>query len=189
LGELARSGRPSKDLITIVRPFLEKISNQTRETAFLAVPSGDQIVFIDKVEPMQAIRYSAQIGTRRPLYCTAHGKIALASRSETDLERYIAMTRFEARTDKTIVDPAALRKELAKVRRQGFSISDGEFTQEAYGISVGLVAGSHGELIGMISAVGPTSRMRPQRREFASLLTELARQISVQCAELATVQA
>jgi DNA-binding IclR family transcriptional regulator len=181
---LGRSAGESKSLIGVVRPWLERISRETSETAFLAVPINDQIVFADKVEPSQAIRYSAQIGTRRPLYCTAHGKVVLACKSAAEFAAYLANTPLEARTAKTIVDAAQLQKELDKIRKQGFSVSDGEFIVDAYGISVPLVAGVGGPLIGMISAVGPTSRMKPRRREIAQLLIDIAASLRSECTNI-----
>jgi DNA-binding IclR family transcriptional regulator len=181
---LAQHAAPSRSLTGVVHPWLERISRETSETAFLAVPFGDQIVFIDKVEPSQVIRYSAQIGTRRPLYCTAHGKVVLATRSAKELEAYIASTPLEAHTARTIVEPAALRKEMERIRKQGFSVSDGEFNAEAYGISVPVAAGRGGPLIGMISAVGPTPRMKPRRNEVAQLLLGIAASLSAECANV-----
>ena len=183
---LAEKAMESKNLIGIVHPWLERISRETSETAFLAVPVGEQIVFIDKVEPSQVIRYFAQIGTRRPLYCTAHGKIVLACKTPLALEAYLANTPLEARTSKTIVERAALLKELERIRKQNYSVSDGEFNADAYAISVPVTAGLNGQLIGMVSAVGPKARMKPKRIELAKLMLEIAEKLSAECANVET---
>lgn len=184
LATLAQHGGESRSLIAVAHLSLERISRDTGETAFLAVPLGDQILFVDKVESLQAIRYSAQIGTQRALYCTAHGKIALACMSAKELDAYLARTTLRAHTAKTIVDRAQLRKEVERIRKQGFAVSDEEFSTDAYGISVPLAAGTGGPLVGMISAVGPMSRMKPRRREVSQLLLGIAATLSAECAHV-----
>jgi DNA-binding IclR family transcriptional regulator len=181
VNDLARSYRPPRNLIDVAHRWLEQVSAKTHETAFLAVAGDAHIAFVDKVEPSQAIRYSAQIGTRRPLYCTAHGKLALALRPEPEIARYLAATDLKPLTERTIVSADALRRELAKIRRQGFATSEGEFSADAYSISAPVRAGAKGPLIAMISAVGPTSRLRPQRHEIAQLMLAVAAKLSLQC--------
>jgi DNA-binding IclR family transcriptional regulator len=181
VSELARAYRPPRNLIELAHRWLEQVSAKTNETAFLAVPGDAHIAFVDKVEPTQAIRYSAQIGTRRPLYCTAHGKLALALRPDAEITRYLASTPLKALTDKTITSVDALRRELARIRRQGFATSDGEFSADAYSLSAPVRAGTDGPLIAMISAVGPTARLRPRRHEIADLMLSVAGQLSAQC--------
>jgi DNA-binding IclR family transcriptional regulator len=62
---------------------------------------------------------SAQLGTRRPLHCTALGKAYLAALPGQELEARLTgleMTRFMT---STITDPAALEAELDRVRERG----------------------------------------------------------------------
>ena len=184
--DLARARAPAKDLISRIRPFLEQVASRTEETALLSVISGDEIVFIDKVESTQAIRYTVDVGTRRPLYCSAHGKVALAAFQDDAVERYLQRTRLTAFTEKTIVDATTLRRMLAKIRRQGFAASDGEFIFDVYSVSAPLLKRRDGMPLGMISAVGPLSRVKPRREAIASLLVERARAASNECFDLAS---
>jgi DNA-binding IclR family transcriptional regulator len=181
VGTLAQSTGESKTLIGLVHPVLERISRETAETAFLAVPSGDRIVFLDKVESPHTIRYSAQIGTQRELYCTAHGKLVLACMTEEEFSAYLARTTMQAHSASTIVDPAELRKEIGRIRKRGYSVSNGEYSAEAFGLSAPVFRGLGGPLIGMISAVGPLPRMKPRRQEVAQLLLSIAASLSVEC--------
>jgi IclR family acetate operon transcriptional repressor len=185
--DLARARAPSQELIPRLRPFLEEIAARTGETALLSVVSGDEIVFIDKVESPQAIRYTVQVGTRRPMYCSAHGKVALAALSNDEVEGYLLRTPLTAQTAKTIVDSAALKRELARIQRLGHAMSDGEFILDVFSVSVPLLRRGDGVPLGMISAVGPMPRIKPNRRMIASLLMELASRASDDCRDLAGV--
>jgi DNA-binding IclR family transcriptional regulator len=182
--ELARARAPSKDLSARLRPYLEQLASQTGETALLSVVSGDQIVFLNKAESPQAIRYTVEVGTRRPLYCSAHGKVALAAFSEDELDRYLDRTPLTAFTDRTIVDGTRLKRELSKIRRQGFATSDGEFIPDVYSVSAPLLPRDDGMPSGMISVVGPLARVKANRLAIASLLTSCARAASEACQDL-----
>ena len=175
--EWSNALHPPRDLTTVAKPLLARIVAQVNETAFLVVPSEDQIVYVDKVEASQAIRFSAHIGTRRPLYCTAHGKVVLASRSDEWIERYLARTKLKRETAKTITDPDVLLREIAKIRRQGYGVSDGEFSVDAYGLSAPIYDAAH-EVAAMLSTTGPTARMKPRKKEIAEFLIQLAAEAS-----------
>lgn len=62
----------------MARPFLLDLARVTGETVFLSVVEREEVLYIDKVDSTQAIRYIADIGTRRPLHCTSVGKLYLA---------------------------------------------------------------------------------------------------------------
>lgn len=182
--ELAQVRAPARDLITRVRPMLEKLGQGTGETAMLSVLSDDEIVFVDKVESPQAVRYTVQVGTRRPLYCSAHGKVVLATFSDDALQRYLQRVPLAPRTDKTVVDEAQLRRELARIRQQGFAASDGEFIADVYSLSAPVGQRADGTPVAMLSVVGPLARTKPARKGNATLLLACARAAGAECAGL-----
>lgn len=182
--ELAQRRSSSMDLIARVRPFLEDVAARTGETCFLSVPSGDEIVFVDKVESTQAIRYSIQLGTRRPLYCSAHGKVVLASLDDEAFDAYVMRTKLKPITDKTIVERAKLERAVARIRQLGYAVSDGEFIDNVYSISAPLRAAANGLPLGMISAVGPTSRVKPRRQHVVAVLQDCVASANRECADL-----
>ena len=77
---LAMAALSNRELPELARPFLEDLVAKSGETALLATMAGDAeaAVYIDKVESQNPIRYGARIGERRPLYCSAIGKLLLA---------------------------------------------------------------------------------------------------------------
>ncbi|MER5866447.1 IclR family transcriptional regulator [Kitasatospora sp. NPDC002040] len=107
-------------------PELAALSATTAATADLAIRSGGHAVILvgGSVQP------STGLGLRRPLHSTALGKVLLAwaRPGEDDLT---ALPPLDARTDRTIVDPAVLAAELDRVRAAGYALNDGE---SAYGV-------------------------------------------------------
>ncbi|WP_275430144.1 IclR family transcriptional regulator domain-containing protein, partial [Serratia marcescens] len=75
----------------------------TNETVQMAILAETSIVYIAKIEPLDApLRINTQIGTRRPVHCTALGKVLTAWRDPAEVDAIIGeagLTRF---TDATI---------------------------------------------------------------------------------------
>ena len=87
-----------------------------------------------------------------PIHCTADGKVLLA---------YAAVTtgrgRLKRCTDRTIVDPAALGRELDDVRERGFAVSEGEFEPGLVGLAAPVW--QDGSCIAALCVSGPQYRL------------------------------
>ena len=93
---------------------------------------GDAVVYIHKEEGTVAVKMTAQLGSRRPLHCTALGKAYLAALPDQELEARLAgleLTRFTA---STITDPAAMAAELGRVRERGWAVDAEEVEEGVY---------------------------------------------------------
>ena len=70
------------------------------------------------------------VGTQLEAYCTALGKVLLAALDERALEAFLLDGELIPLTERTITDPAALRVELEKVRREALARDDREVLDE-----------------------------------------------------------
>ena len=61
-----------------------------------------------------------------PAYCTANGRVMLATLPDAALEACLAALAPEALTEYTIVDPAGLLAEVRRVRAQGYALVNQE---------------------------------------------------------------
>ena len=146
----------------LVRPHLEQLAAETRETAFLAVPSQDGIVYLDKVQSDQQLQLYVELGTRRPLHCTGLGKAILAFQSQAQRDRFLTTARLEARTPHTITDPLLLSIELERIREQGYATDREEILPGVHCIAVPLLNYA-GTVVGGISIAGATPRIGTER--------------------------
>jgi DNA-binding IclR family transcriptional regulator len=123
------------------------------------------------------VKMSAQLGSRRPLHCTALGKAYLAALPPRELEVRLAgleLTRFTAAT---ITDPAALGAELDRVRRRGWAVDDEEVEEGVY--CLGAAVRDHRRLaVAAISVAGPAYRVRAKATQTGALVAETAAAIS-----------
>jgi DNA-binding IclR family transcriptional regulator len=105
---------------------LKRLRDLTGETVHLAVPNGTSMVYIEKLESPSAVRMASRIGTSVSLHSTAVGKAYLAALDDKTfrgLIKGLSMTRY---TDKTTVEPAALRAQIEQTRERGWSVDNEE---------------------------------------------------------------
>lgn len=115
------------DLRDKAKPYLKELANTYNVNAHLAVLYDWKVMYLHREEGYPSVIIKEVVGQRVPAYCTALGKVLLASLEERDLEAYLAQEELKPLTPKTISDPLRLREELKRVREQGYAIDDEEF--------------------------------------------------------------
>ena len=157
---LAMRATDGRELIELARPWLLELSKVTGETAVLGAiaPDDDVVVYLDKMESSQPIRYAVNVGERRELYCTAIGKILLAHFPTEKLERYLSTRPLTRYTDSTLCETQLLRAELERIRAEGIGHNRGERVRDANGVAAA-VFGSDGRPVAGLLIAGPARRM------------------------------
>jgi DNA-binding IclR family transcriptional regulator len=176
---LAMAVLSNRELPEMARPFLEDLAATSGETALLATMAGDApaAVYIDKVESQNTVRYTARIGERRPLYCSAIGKLLLAYLTPAKRQEYLKTTRLKALTPKTPVSRAVLRRELDEIRSTGLSVSVDEIAQGAAGMAAPIFD-RHGQVVAGLVLGAPSQRVLAEQPRLAALVIESARELS-----------
>ena len=111
------------DLRDIAHEYLVSIMRKTGETVHLILKDGFEGVYIDKVEGEHSLPMVSRVGMKTDLYSTASGKAILAFLPSKELEEYLHLVELKPKTPNTITDPGALKRELTKVRKQGYAIA------------------------------------------------------------------
>jgi DNA-binding IclR family transcriptional regulator len=139
-----------------VTPLLHRLVHETGETAHFAALDGDRVVYLAKVDSPHPIRMFSQAGWRGPLHATGVGKVLLAF-AEARLQTQICEQQLQQFTPHTIVDAEKLRRELARIHKQGYAIDADELIMGLTCVAVPVV--SAGQVRGAVSVAGPTSRL------------------------------
>jgi IclR family KDG regulon transcriptional repressor len=149
------------------QPFLQHLVTITGETVHLNIIEGTDRVCIDTLEPPQALKASMPIGSRSPLYAGGSSKCLLAFCPPELREQYLKETTVLSRfTDRTVTDPAVLRRELARIAAQGYAESLGERNRGLGSLSAP-VFDHHGRLLASLSLAMPEIRYLDRaHREF-----------------------
>jgi IclR family acetate operon transcriptional repressor len=108
-------------------PMLRELHAELGHTVHLALLSGDEAVYVEKLEnPQGAYQTASRVGGRMPLHCTAIGKAILAELPAADVRGILARRPPERRTPNTLTSVPAVEQELERIRRRGFAVDDEE---------------------------------------------------------------
>lgn len=103
---------------------IKQLSEETGETTHAVILENRYVIFIAKHRGVQEVSAALNIGFKLAAHATAGGKMMLSSLAEEELERRLAGVTLEKYTEYTNVSYTKLRKELVKIRRQGFAIDN-----------------------------------------------------------------
>lgn len=174
LGALVRQ---RMNLSNEARPHIFALREATNETVRLALLDGHEIMYIYDLESTQAIRTRANLGDRKPAFCSAEGRIMLAFQ-EPSVQQRILARGLKARTPKTDIDPAHVRTALVQARHNGYAIED---EQCEIGM-ISLAAPIHdaeGQVVASVGIAGPRQRLDDAAiKAFAPLVVQTAAVIS-----------
>lgn len=144
------------DLVRIASPILERLRDETGETASLFRVERTFRVCVAMAETEHALRRELHVGKLLPLHAGSSGKVLLAG--DPQLAQQVLAEPLESFTQATVTDPQELREQIARTKRDGYSVSWDEQDEGAIGVSVPVHGAAH-NLIGALSISGPTSRI------------------------------
>ena len=151
---LGQSYLESARLPRVVQPFLQRVTAGTQEIAYVSVMDGDDIVYVARNGSNRSMNTGFVLGSRVQAQVTAAGLLMLALRDPDWLERWLAEHELKAYTSHTIANKDRLRLELARIRQQGWAVSEQQLELNYRGIGVPLMD-HHGDLVGALSVTMP----------------------------------
>jgi IclR family acetate operon transcriptional repressor len=158
-------------------PVMEDLRRRIDETIHLAIPEGDKVVLIERLETSKPVRIVLPLGMSLPLHASAHGKAVLAAGSAAMVEQLLA-GGLPQYTDTTIADPGELLAELEEIRERGYSTNGGEWRSDVSAVAAAVVDDT-GHPVASISINVPTSRMTDvSRSAYGALVRETAAAVS-----------
>lgn len=111
----------------MVRPVVEYIASRSEEHASVGVIDDDELVYIARSNHTPFSSTSVRLGERVPVYCTAGGRLWLASLPESECIAVLQRLRREQRTPYTTTGIPELMDKIAEVRQQGYATVEKEF--------------------------------------------------------------
>lgn len=154
---------------------MRELHKLTGQTINLSLQQGDEIVYIERAwserSGMQVVR---AIGGRAPLHLTSTGKLFLSVSDPRQVKAYAMRTGLAGTTRNSITQTDQLERDLAQVRRHGYSRDNEELELGVRCIAAGVYDDS-GKLQAGLSISAPAERMRD---EWIPILLRTAAQIS-----------
>jgi DNA-binding IclR family transcriptional regulator len=151
------------DWAELVDSALVRIRDEYGEAAMQAVPAGEAMVYLAFFPSKHPVAVREQIGTLRPMHCSALGKAYLSALDEASLEAQLPRLSYRGGTRRAPTGPDELRERLTEARGLGFAI-DGEETYDGV-VCVAVPMRIGGALVGAAGISGPAHRLPPERVE------------------------
>ncbi|GEN35435.1 IclR family transcriptional regulator [Aneurinibacillus danicus] len=170
-------------LLSIAKPYMEKLSNETGESITLNIIHDKKRKCIGYVQGKHELTTFTHIGHYSPLYAGASAKVLLAFLPDQLRDQLLNEMEFVSITANTIVDKNNLRSELLKIREQGYATSEGERVLGAFSFCAPIT--NHvNEIVASLSITMPVIRVGNDTYEdYVNLIKDYARQISTHYAK------
>jgi IclR family transcriptional regulator, pca regulon regulatory protein len=163
------------------QPVLEDLSSQLQEAASVAVLDEGTVVYVARAASRR--NPTARVGSRLPAYCTALGRVLLASLPDTQAGAALARFELLPRTPFTVTSRQRLEEILRQVRSDSYALNDQELTVGVRSIAVPVrnCAGATLAAMSVSTEVARVSRQQLLENDLPLLKTaavRLGRQLS-----------
>jgi len=172
--KLARLGglvRGTLSIREIARPVMFQVNEQTQETVTLNTIVGTERMVLEVVDTPSPLMSMARLGQHQPLFLGAAGRIVMAYMEPGELEKVL---KKNAPPD---FDRAAVDRELARFRRQGYALTRGQRVPGLTAIAVPLFD-MHDGVPHSLALTGPSVRMDARESELAEIMLAAGRDVS-----------
>ncbi len=171
---------PARIAAGVARPVLAQLAHRYGCLAHCGIFEQDMVTYLLKEGARKDALFTRE-AMQLEAYCSGLGKVLLAALDDEALESYLANGPFVSLTERTIVEPDALRREIAGVRERGHAIDNCEASDELYCLAVPLLD-AEGRTLAAISLSFREREMNPRRR--ASCLAAIKKAASTIAARM-----
>ncbi len=116
----------SMPLPRIVQPFLDRLSDEIRQSTSVSILDETEIVYVARAAQQRVMSVMLMPGSRLPAYCTSMGRVLLAVLPDAEARETLNASQRIARTPRTETDLTRIMEELARIREQGYAGIDQE---------------------------------------------------------------
>lgn len=147
-----------------VSPHLQKLHQQTQDTVLLAVPVGHEVLFLDRVAPARALRYTPLNGTRAPMALTAAGRVFMSAMRSPAAAVAQGLAELPAGQP---FSPEEILADLPLVKQRGMAVIEGGLMEGTRSISAA-IHGPDGAPVAAITISAMAARMSGEHLREAS---------------------
>lgn len=176
--EFGHRVKTQMSLLEASRPVMDWLVEETRETIFLTIVDGTEVLVVDTRESPRSVRLTGKLGGRGPLYAGGTPKVLLAFLPEEKRNALLDTIELKPITPYTITDRALLEEHLSQIQQQGYAVTADDLDLGAHSIAAP-IRNYQGQVIAAISIAGPSHRFTDACIEtYIQLVLKGAAQIS-----------
>src|SRR3954465_1282562 len=160
LWEVASLAPRGQGLKQVALPFMGDLEEVTRQHVLLAVRDGADALLVERLSAHQAMPVLYRVGGRLPLHSTGVGLVLFAFADPAFQEDLLAQPLVHL-PENVPVSPAALRRTLAEVRRDGLATIRRRAPQPLVSVAAP-VFGADDKISAALSVVVPRENAEPR---------------------------
>ncbi|MFK4785165.1 IclR family transcriptional regulator [Fusobacterium sp. MFO224] len=174
LGKVASLELNIKNIAFLV---LKKLSLELGVDSFLMIPVGYKGTIIERVDGLQSVKIIENFGNEFYLHCGAMRKAILAHKNQAFIEEYLE--NVIGKNEGMKISPSKLKKDLEKIKKEGASVSYGEYATGTVGIGAPIY-NSNGEVVASLGInLLETKELTEKRiKELKEIVRERAAEVS-----------
>jgi DNA-binding IclR family transcriptional regulator len=160
LWEVASLAPRGQGLKQVALPFMGDLEEVTRQHVLLAVREGTEALLVERLSAHQAMNVLYRVGGRLPLHSTGVGLVLLAF-AESGFQESILAQPLVHLPENVPVSPAALRRTLAEIRREGLATFRRRAPQPLVSVAAPIF-GADDKVVAALSVVVPQENAEPR---------------------------
>jgi DNA-binding IclR family transcriptional regulator len=164
-------------LAELAQPWLQRLAATTGETAKLTVLDTDAALCVAVAQGSGSYPVAAVRGARFPLHAGAASKVLLAAMDDAEQEA-VLRGPLESFTPHTLTDPAVLRTQLARVRRQGWAEDTGEHSASIRAVAAPVLDAER-RTVAALSIAHFTDRQPAERQSYREAAVRTAADLTL----------
>lgn len=158
-----------------VTPVLTQIAYETEENVYISALKQYNVVYVNKSLGPYYADIISEIGSEQPAHLTSSGKVLLAAKNETYVDKMLEQSQLE---DYSVEAIKQLKQDLAEIRERKYSINIGLLKEDNYSVAVPVYDGN-GEVACSLTIIAPISRMSEVKTtKYLDILFEAAEEAS-----------
>jgi DNA-binding IclR family transcriptional regulator len=167
---LGTAAQQRYDVTAVARPHVRRLAELTGESGFYSARRGDETVCLVREDGSFPIRsHVLHEGRRFPLGVVSAGLVVLAYLPDAEIDAYLDRAALEVEHGPAHA-PDAVRRRLAQVRRDGWSLNPGLIVEGSWGMAAAVFDAAE-RPVGALTLTGIERRFGPERRpELGALL-------------------
>jgi IclR family acetate operon transcriptional repressor len=165
------------EVVSMARPFADKLRDKVGETVHIEVLSGNNIYLAYAAVTPNPISLTIEVGDQVMPHAHAGAKAIVAFSRPEEIERWLTRDFFPF-TENTVTDPDELRKIYREIRQIGIAYDWEEYLHEIYAVAVPIFNHENNPVAAILIVV-PSYRMKKRwDSHFIVALKETANMIS-----------
>ena len=158
-----------------IQPMLERLAETAGESCWAAILDDEDVLLVAGAKSNRLLSAGMRIGSRLPAYCSAFGRVLLAGQPDDGIDVYLSSVILRMHTSRTTIEPAAIRRQIAEARANGYAIADGEVELGLCSLAVP-ITDIRGNTVAAINTTAHSGRMKSG--EMVERLLPLLRQVA-----------